>query len=177
MITICVEKAHGDYDPGTSKFFGAPTCPEEWLEDGTVGDNDFFFCQLKIDEFKKKDSSDLLPKSGFLYFFLREENGTYVPNIRYCAEQPDALIDDFNAGFDFIENPEDEYSIDFPENGNCDGSLLLAENGDTVTLLKYDPLDDNMPLFLQETEKIAFFNIKKEDLQNLDFSKVSFTLE
>ena len=37
MIGIKVEKAHGEYDPGTSKFFGAPTMPEEWLSDGTIG--------------------------------------------------------------------------------------------------------------------------------------------
>ena len=55
MIGITVEKAHGEYDPGTSKFFGAPTMPEEWLSDGTIGDEDFFFCQLKLSEFKSYD--------------------------------------------------------------------------------------------------------------------------
>jgi hypothetical protein len=48
MICITVEKAHGEYDPGTSKFFGSPTMPEEWLADGTINDEDFFFCQLKL---------------------------------------------------------------------------------------------------------------------------------
>ena len=55
MIGITVEKAHGEYDPGTSKFFGSPTMPEEWLADGTIGDEDFFFCQLRISEFKSYD--------------------------------------------------------------------------------------------------------------------------
>ena len=70
MISIVVEKAHGDYDPGTSKFFGAPTCPDEWLENGFLGDDDFFFCQLNISEFKKYDSSGLLPEKGFIFVFL-----------------------------------------------------------------------------------------------------------
>ena len=70
MIGITVEKAHGEYDPGTSKFFGAPTMPEEWLSDGTINDEDFFFCQLKISEFKKFDKNGLLPQKGFIYIFL-----------------------------------------------------------------------------------------------------------
>ena len=46
MIKLKVEKAYGDYDYGTSKFLGAPTMPEEWLSDGTLSDDDFFFCQI-----------------------------------------------------------------------------------------------------------------------------------
>ena len=47
MVKLKVEEAHGDYDYGTSKFLGAPTMPEEWLSDGTLSDDDFFFCQIK----------------------------------------------------------------------------------------------------------------------------------
>lgn len=176
MIGLTVEKAHGDYDPGTSKFFGAPTCPEEWLENGFIGEEDFFFCQLNVEEFKKYDSDKLLPDRGFIYFFLKEDDGTFVPNVRYCPENPQTVIDDFNAGFESYGDIESDYSIDFTEE-NTDGSALLICEDDEITLLKYDPLDDNMPEFLSETEKTAVFRIKKEALLSLDFSEVSFSIE
>ena len=178
MIGITVEKAHGEYDPGTSKFFGSPTMPEGWLEDGTVGDDDFFFCQLKLSEFKKLDENNIMPDKGFIYIFLTEKDGEYIPNVQYFDGEPDALIDDFNAGFDFIEDTEAEYSIDYFETDSAeDGSRLFIKNGNEITILQYDPLDDNMPDFLAETEKIGYFRIELEDLKNLDFSKVTFSIK
>ena len=178
MIGITVEKAHGEYDPGTSKFFGSPTMPEEWLEDGTIGDDDFFFCQLRLSEFKNLDKNNILPESGFIYIFLTENNGDFVPNVRYCATEPDTIIDDFNAGFDFLGDTDTEYSIDFFEaEADTDTSAIFITDNDSITLLKYDPLDDNMPRFLSETEKIAYFTITREDLKISDFSKVSLEIK
>lgn len=178
MIGITVEKAHGEYDPGTSKFFGAPTMPEEWLSDGTVGDEDFFFCQLKISEFKAFDKSGLLPQMGFIYIFLSFENGKFIPNIRYCKDEPDTLIDDFNAGFDFLGDTDTEYSIDYFTSDSCeDGTHLLIEDGDKIILLQYDPLDDNMPSFLADTEKIAYISLPSADLKKLDFSNAEFYIK
>ncbi len=178
MIGITVEKAHGEYDPGTSKFFGSPTMPEEWLEDGTVGDDDFFFCQLKLSEFKKYDKHGIIPTKGFIYIFLTENNGNYTPNVQYFSGEPDTLIDDFNTGFDFLGNTETEYSIDYFETDSADdGSRLFIKAGEEITLLQYDPLDDNMPEFLSKTEKIGYFKISLKDLENLDFSGVTFTIE
>ncbi len=178
MIGITVEKAHGEYDPGTSKFFGAPTMPEEWLSDGTINDEDFFFCQLKISEFKSFDKSGFLPQKGFIYIFLSFEDGMFIPNICYCNTEPDTLIDDFNAGFDFLGDTDTEYSIDFFEtDNNEDGTRLLTEENDKIILLQYDPLDDNMPSFLADTEKIAYISLDKEDLKKLDFSKAQFYIK
>lgn len=178
MIGITVEKAHGEYDPGTSKFFGAPTMPEEWLSDGTINDEDFFFCQLKISELKKFDKDGLLPQKGFIYIFLSFEDGKFVPNIRYCNSEPDTLIDDFNAGFDFLGDTETEYSIDYFETDNAeDGTRLIVENDDNVILLQYDPLDDNMPSFLADTEKIAYVSIAKDNFKKLDFTKAEFYIK
>ncbi len=178
MIGIKVEKAHGEYDPGTSKFFGSPTMPEEWLSDGTIGDDDFFFCQLKLSEFKAFDKENLLADKGFIYFFLSESDGNFIPNIQYHEKEPDTLIDDFNAGFDDLGDVETEYSIDYYETEEAsDGTGILASKGDEIILLQYDPLDDEMPEFLAETEKIGYFTIKKADLEKLDFSKVEFKLK
>ena len=168
MIGITVEKAHGEYDPGTSKFFGAPTMPEEWLSDGTINDEDFFFCQLKISELKKFDKDGLLPQKGFIYIFLSFEDGKFIPNVRYCNSEPDTLIDDFNAGFDFLGDTDTEYSIDYFETDNAeDGTRLIVENDNNVILLQYDPLDDNMPSFLADTEKIAYVSIAKDNFKKL----------
>lgn len=178
MIGITVEKAHGEYDPGTSKFFGAPTMPEEWLSDGTINDEDFFFCQLKISELKKFDKDGLLPQKGFIYIFLSFEDGKFKPNIRYCNSEPDTLIDDFNAGFDFLGDTDTEYSIDYFETDDAeDGTRLIVENDDNVILLQYDPLDDNMPSFLADTEKIAYVSIAKDNFKKLDFTKAEFYIK
>lgn len=178
MIGIKVEKAHGEYDPGTSKFFGAPTMPEEWLTDGTVGDDDFFFCQLKLSEFKNFDGNALSDKTGFIYIFLTRNGEDYTPNVRYCEKEPETLIDDFNAGFEIFDEMETDFSIDFFETQNTsDGTAILVEKGEEITLLQYDPLDSNMPEFLADTERIAHFKMTKSDLKKLDFSNVKFTIE
>lgn len=178
MIGIKVEKAHGEYDPGTSKFFGSPTMPEEWLSDGTVGDEDFFFCQLRLSEFKSFDKSGILPMNGFIYIFLTFENGRFIPNLRYAPNEPDTLIDDFNAGFDFLGDTEAEYSIDFYKtDSEDDGTGLLISKGDKTILLQYDPLDENMPSFLADTEKIAYITLDTEALKKLDFSDAVFSIE
>ena len=178
MIGIKVEKAHGEYDPGTSKFFGSPTMPEEWLSDETIGDNDFFFCQLKLSEFKAFDKADTIPaKNGFIYFFLTETKECFTPNVQYFEKEPETLIDDFNAGFDDLGDLETEYSIDYFEaSKTVDGTAILISDNDEIILLQYDPLDDGMPDFLAETEKIACFKMSKQDLQRLDFSRVKLEL-
>ncbi|MBE6815962.1 MAG: hypothetical protein E7522_11020 [Ruminococcaceae bacterium] len=177
MVKLKVEEAHGDYDYGTSKFLGAPTMPESWLSDGTLSDDDFFFCQIKLSELREHTSCTLLPPKGFLYIFLTiKEDGTFKPNVRLCEEEPDTLIDDFNYGFDFLGDTDKEYSIDFSGVSAGTETALFVEENESYILLQYDPLDDNMPEFLQETEKQAVFRIPKVDLENLDFSRVTFEL-
>lgn len=177
MVKLKVEEAHGDYDYGTSKFLGAPTMPESWLSDGTLSDDDFFFCQIKLSELREHTSCTLLPPKGFLYIFLTiKEDGTFKPNVRLCEEEPDTLIDDFNYGFDFLGDTDKEYSIDFSGVSDNTETALFIEENESYILLQYDPLDDNMPEFLQETEKQAVFRIPKVDLENLDFSRVTFEL-
>ena len=98
MIGIKVEKAHGEYDPGTSKFFGSPTMPEEWLSDGTIGDEDFFFCQLKLSEFKNYDKENETLVLKDVYFSSRvkkynkktviiavDESGSMLGSVIYSA--------------------------------------------------------------------------------------------
>ncbi len=177
MIGIKVEKAHGEYDPGTSKFFGSPTMPEEWLSDGTIGDDDFFFCQIRLQECAKYDSNNLITHKGFIYIFLSEKNGEYIPNIQYCEDEPDTLIDDFNAGFEHLGDVNIEYSIDFFEApDNSDGTRLLVEKDGEIVILQYDPLDDNMPEFLSQTEGIATITLPLEAFRNMNFTKAKFKI-
>lgn len=178
MVKLKVEEAHGDYDYGTSKFLGAPTMPEEWLSDGTLSDDDFFFCQIKLSELREHTNCTLLPPKGFLYIFLTiKEDGTFKPNVKLCEEEPDTLIDDFNYGFDFLGDTDKEYSIDFGGASDNTETALFIEENENYILLQYDPLDDNMPEFLQETEKQAIFRISKTDLEKFEFSNISFELK
>ena len=112
------------------------------------------------------------------YIFLTEDKGNFIPNVRYCETDPDPLLDDFNAGFEFLGDVETEYSIDFFDTDDAgDGTRIFVRNGEEITLLQYDPLDDGMPEFRASTEKIAYFKMNMEDLKKLDFSKVKFTIE
>jgi uncharacterized protein YwqG len=152
--------------------------PENWLSDGTLSDDDFFFCQIKLSELREHTTCTLLPPKGFLYIFLTiTEDGTFKPNVRLSKEEPDTLIDDFNYGFDFLGDTDAEYSIDFTEESDNSETTLFIEDCENYILLQYDPLDDNMPEFLQETEKQALFTISKKDLEKLDFSNVEFKLK
>jgi uncharacterized protein YwqG len=152
--------------------------PEAWLSDGTLSDDDFFFCQIKLSELREHTDCKLLPEKGFLYIFLTiTEDGTFKPNVQLTSKESDALIDDFNLGFDFLGNTDDEFSIDYSGESDSSETALFIDDGDNYILLQYDPLDDNMPEFLQETEKQAIFTISKKDLENLDFSNVTFELK
>ena len=113
-----------------------------------------------------------------MYFFLtKESEEKFIPNVKLFNEEPDTLIDDFNFGFDFLGDTEAEFSIDFNNDDTSAETSLFIDDGDNYILLQYDPLDDNMPPFLQETEKQAILRISKKDLENLDFSKVTFELK
>jgi hypothetical protein len=119
-----------------------------------------------------------LPPKGFLYIFLTiKEDGTFKPNVKLCEEEPDTLIDDFNYGFDFLGDTDKEYSIDFGGVSDNTETALFIEENENYILLQYDPLDDNMPEFLQETEKQAIFRISKTDLEKFEFSNISFELK
>ena len=93
MIGIKVEKAHGEYDPGTSKFFGSPTMPEEWLSDGTIGDEDFFFCQLKLSEFKNDLQSQItILKDSFARMESRQEKQEEIVQSLYKIVEENKLV-------------------------------------------------------------------------------------
>ena len=112
--------------------------------------------------------------NGYMRTF---EDGTFKPNVQLTSDEPDTLIDDFNLGFDFLGNTDDEFSIDFSGESSSTETALFIDDGENYILLQYDPLDDNMPEFLQETEKQAIFTITKKDLENLNFSNVTFELK
>ena len=132
----------------------------------------------KLSEFKNYDKSNLFDGKGFIYIFLSEDENGFIPNVQFCPSEPDTLIDDFNAGFEDLGDVETEFSIDFFEADNAeDGTRIFVESGDEITLLQYDPLDDGMPEFLAETEKIAHFRMKLADLKALDFSRVELSIE
>ena len=74
-IGIKIKKAYGDHDPGASKFFGAPTVPEKWLD--MFSDDVIFFAQIRLSDIAKLDTENKLPHTGYLYLFLDVEMYPY----------------------------------------------------------------------------------------------------
>ncbi len=178
MIGITTQFAKSDNDPGTSKFFGAPTMPEEWLTDGTVADDEFYFAQFRLAEIAPHDTEHLLPETGFLYFFLAETAEGFRANVRYFDGEPETLVDDFNEGFSLGDDTLADCSAAFAEATDApDGTALLRRDGDEIVLLQYDPLDENKPEYLSADEKVLTFRIAPEDLRAKAFDRVTVTLE
>ncbi len=178
MIGITTQFAKSENDPGTSKFFGAPTMPEEWLTDGTVADDEFYFAQMRLAEIAPYDTEHLLPETGFLYFFLAETDGGFRANVRYFDGEPETLVDDFNEGFDLGDDTLADCSASFEETEDApDGTALLRRDGGEIVLLQYDPLDESKPEYLADTEQVLTFRIAPDDLRAKAFDRVTVTLE
>ena len=103
-IKITAKKAPEGYDLGASKFFGTPTVPLSWEED--FGDDEIFFCQIRLSDIAELDCENRLPHSGYLYIFLHTEDGKYHlgADVRYHDGEPELAIDDFNAAWRTTKN-------------------------------------------------------------------------
>ena len=112
---IKVKKATEGYDPGASKFFGAPTVPLAWETD--FYEDEIFLCQIRLSDIAPLDKENRLPHTGYLYFFLHTDGGDYGlrADVRYCDGEPELAIDDFNAAVEGYERFNEAYVMDFCE--------------------------------------------------------------
>ena len=141
----------GDFDPGASKFFGAPTIPLAWEND--FYDDEIFFCQIRLEDIAQLDTEDRLPHNGYLYVFLHTGESGYEmkADVRYYDGEPELLIDDFNATVEGYEHFNDSYMIEFyATDEDIDGTRLFGEPSDwnyadkpPRLLMQYDPLDND----------------------------------
>ena len=127
-IAIKVEKAAGEHDYTQSKFFGSPTVPNEWVE--RFYDDIIFLAQIRLSDIAEYDPDNILPHSGYLYFFLDAEmypsDQLYVW-VEYYDGEPDTIIDDFNELSPLPCGLNEDWLISFgAAPPDADGTKLLG---------------------------------------------------
>ena len=159
---------------GESHILGCPDVPSKWNDDAVFFNDEVFLGQINLSEVKHP----MLPSKGILYFFIASMSNPYRGIVRYTKELNTLERIDFNK-----ESPlKFDYSLEYAIN-------LKDEDGDVTLLGKmpkfkgYKPLSNevcllkldfsNYPeidLFKDLIDPICFL-IKKEDLENMEFSK------
>lgn len=158
---------------GRSCFFGSPDLPRRYLS--KVGDEEVFIAQINLEHLANKLNSIFLPHRGMLYFFYDLEK--HLPIVRYSESikynERDFSRVDFNdiieSNYDFLQ----EYIISFGEK-ESETSLLIEEDENLkpgeIILLRLCEGD-----FLKNHSHQYFdFIVNKDDILNLDYSKVRF---
>ena len=163
-IKISVNKAPEGYDLAKSKFFGAPTVPLSW--NGTFDEDEIFFCQIRLSDIATLDKENRLPHTGYLYIFLKTEEGKYhlKTDVRYYDKAPELAIDDFNTAVEGYEQYNDTYLMEFSETDEDeDCTRLLGIPSDwsyaydpPELFMQYDPLDSHMG-FLDSLDGFVYF--------------------
>lgn len=165
-IAIKVEKAAGEHDYMQSKFFGSPTVPNEWVE--RFYDDIIFLAQIRLSDIAEYDPDNILPHSGYLYFFLDAEmypsDQLYVW-VEYYDGEPDTIIDDFNELSPLPCGLNEDWLISFgAAPPDADGTKLLGlpsgAAGEDASLpkllLQYDPLDFEGVPYLKNVDGYAY---------------------
>ena len=164
-IRLRVRKAEGEYDPGASKFLGAPTVPEHLVDD--LAEEVIFLMQIRLEDIKELDAENKLPHEGYLYFFLDVSGSEYsmTPIVKYSPEEPTAIYDGFNSAVPGYEAYVEDYLISFEpcDDGDTGHKLLgipndwnYAEEAPEL-LFQFDPLDGDMGIFDHLDGLIYFF--------------------
>ena len=166
-IKMKLIKPQGEYDPTRSKFYGDPAIPL-WMEE-KIEDDEVFLAQIRLADIAAQDTENVLPHEGWLYFFIRAEDGSaWTPKeavVRYSKEEPGMVLVDFHADSVIPQGLNETWLIDFElaqeENGS--GMKLLGEPYDwnyadpaPRLLLQYDPLDSPSG-FLSEMDGVVYF--------------------
>lgn len=176
-IKLKIKKAEGEYDVGLSKMLGNPVLPEGM--DESLPSTAMFLMQIRLEDIKDLDEDNILPHSGYLYFFLDTENGLYslTPIVIYYDGEPTHHIDGFNDIVDGFEQYNQDYLIEFEKcDDEADGNKLLGHPSDWQyqeandrLLFQLDPLDsEEMDLFSTFDGFLYFFF----EGDKVDFDKV-----
>ena len=166
-IRMQLFQPQGEYDPCLSHFFGNPAIPA-WMED-EIEEDEVFLAQIRLRDIAALDTENLLPHEGWLYFFIRAEDGSAWTRkeavVRYSKVEPQVVLVDFNAESTIPEGLNEAWLIDFAalEEAEASGMKLLGEPYDWIyadpapsLLLQYDPLD-SPSAFLSEMDGVAYF--------------------
>lgn len=176
-IGIKLKKAKRNFDPSSSKFFGSPTFPKGLID--RLNDDTVFIAQIRLEDIKEYDKENILPHTGYLYFFLEtSDDSPYTEkkgSVIYTKEEIEVIYDDFNKVSPISEGLNEDYLIEFFE---CDDSytgikLLGYPSGvddiddNKKLLLQFDPLDtDDLDIFPTMDGYIYYFykNINEEHI-------------
>ena len=159
-IGIKIKKAEGDHDLCVSKFFGAPTVPQEWAEQ--FSEDVIFFAQIRLSDIAELDTENKLPHTGYLYLFLDTEMYPYQAMAYYYDGEPNTVIDDFNEIEPQFAHLNEDILMSFePVADNFDGTRLfgLPSSGydtDEELLMQFDPLSGDTG-FLDNIDGYAYF--------------------
>ena len=146
-IGLRFKKSTDQSDYGASKLFGSPTVPPHW----EYGENEIFFCQIRLSDIAELDKEYNLAHEGYLYVFFDVTDGEYhiKPIVRYYNGEPTVVIDDFNGVVESYEALSEPYRIEmYSVDDTEDVSRLFGvpsgwnygENPPKM-LMQFDPLD------------------------------------
>ncbi len=170
-IRIRIRKATAQDDPGVSKFFGDPTVPARWKD--RFYEDVIFFAQIRLADIAPFDRENRLPHTGYLYFFIDTELYPYFPMCDYWPEEPEMLVEDFNALEPEFSHLTQSWVMEFSEDdGTPDGIRLLglpATEQEGELLLQFDPLEAPTG-FLEEVDGYVYFLFgkNKEDWNQIE---------
>lgn len=170
-ILMKIRKGCGDHFIGASKFFGAPLIPEN-IKDKVRGL--IFLCQIKLEDIAELDPDNLLPHSGYLYFFVDKKQSKPSPVVLYTNKQPDTALIAYNAGKSNADIDAD-WPIIFEKCGEYDDGLRLlgktkvSKFCEKKVLLQYDSMF-SVYHFWDDTPTKIFFICK--DYSRFDNCKI-----
>lgn len=181
-IKIKLKRGGENCDIGASKFFGTPTVSQEIFNAG-FDEDEIFFCQIRLFDIAPFDKENRLPHEGYLYIFLKTEDGKYdlKPVIRYCKEEPSVAIDRFNESVEEYSHLINDFYMEFSaveEDEVCTKLFGLPADWNyqgepPAMFMQFDPLDNDSG-FLDEIDGFIYFFFKNG---SSDFKKVYIHLE
>ncbi|MBQ8742860.1 MAG: hypothetical protein IJZ03_05785 [Clostridia bacterium] len=151
-----------------SRFFGSPTVPGEWFDDGIFSDFEVFVCQIALADLTDFGGYGLLPSDGYIYFFYDTDDSENPVRIRFFSDDPDTVVEDFNESVDF-DIPNKEYSVTFFRDGEAlpgESVSCVEPLGEELVLFDFSNADEKLFSFLGDKKKIV---ISKKALKRLEF--------
>ena len=165
ILSLSGEKCKNE---AVSRFFGSPTIPGEWFDDEIFSDTEIFVCQIALADFTDFGGYGLFPKDGYIYLFYDGEDSENPIRVRFFADTPDTVVEDFNEGL--FDAPE--YSVRFYKDGeNASGDLIVScaeQFGEDIILFNFANANAETFKFLGGKKKIR---ISKEALSKLRFDE------
>ncbi len=154
----------------SGKFLGDPVLPSGGRWDRILGEDEVFLCQLRLEELAELDSQRLLPRSGWLWFFVDMDAYPYTPRVLFAEEEPDEVQEDFNELW--VPDTKRSFGVSFTRIcTGCQAVLLGSCTQEEVELLRVDPKAAGLGIFTGIGGSLRFM-IRRADLAEKTFASV-----